>query len=418
MLWSKRIPNQGRRAATVMVVMGLALSGCAGVGGLASTGQTAVGVPKTDAGQIAANPGQPAAALSFTELYSQVNPSVVNVQVTVPTSTLGQSNQLPQLPGMPNESPFGNQAQPPVQQGQGSGFLFDNQRHIVTNYHVAGDASTIRVVYSDGTSAAATVVGADPNSDLAVLEVDKVPSGVDPLPLAGAENLAVGQSVVAIGNPFGLEGTMTTGIISGLGRTVPSQAQAADGSRFSIPEVIQTDAAINPGNSGGPLLDLQGEVVGVNTAIESSTGQSSGVGFAVPAATVARVVPVLIKQGSYAHPWLGIGVRDLTPSIAQTMGLPENTRGVLVQDVVADGPADKASLQASSEGKTVNGIPVQVGGDVIVSIDGHAIKDVPDLLVYLENHTSVGDQIQLKLLRAGKSINQSVTLQPRPTSGG
>jgi S1-C subfamily serine protease len=406
--------KHGMKAAIALAVIILALTSCAGVAGLASA-SSSVAVPKANAAQAAAGQGAPAAAMPLTDLYKQVNPSVVNVQVTVQAAGASAMPSIPQLPGMPNGSPFGNQAPQVPQRGQGSGFVFDNQRHIVTNYHVAGQADKILVVFSDGSSSAATVIGADPDSDLAVLEVDRVPAGVTPLPLASAIDLAVGQSVVAIGNPFGLEGTMTTGIVSGLGRTLPSQAQTNDGGRFSIPEVVQTDAAINPGNSGGPLLDLQGQVVGVNTAIESSIGQSSGVGFAVPAATVARIVPVLIKEGTYAHPWLGVAVRDMNPSLANAMNLPRDTHGVLIQQIVANGPADEAGLKASDHQVTIDGVDVQVGGDVIVSMNGQPINSVSDLLAYLENETSVGQQVSLGLLRNGKQVKQSLKLQPRPS---
>ncbi|MGA9532911.1 MAG: trypsin-like peptidase domain-containing protein [Anaerolineales bacterium] len=413
MFISKHGRTWGAQAAIAVTIVGLALTSCAGFGQIASVGNS-VAVPKLDTAQAAAGHDSQPAAMPLTDLYQQVNPSVVNVQVTVRAGGGSDMPSLPQLPGMPN-NPFGNHGPQAPQRGQGSGFLFDNQRHVVTNYHVAGQADRISVVFADGSSAAASVVGADPDSDLAVLEVDRVPAGVVPLPIGQGDNLAVGQEVVAIGNPFGLEGTMTTGIISGLGRTLPSQAQTIDGGRFSIPEVVQTDAAINPGNSGGPLLNLKGQVVGVNTAIESSIGQSSGVGFAVPAATVARIVPVLIANGSYAHPWLGVAVRDMSPSLANAMDLPRDTRGVIVQQVVPDGPADKAGLQASDRQVTIDGVDTQVGGDVILSMNGQPIQSVSDLLAYLENETSVGDQVQVGLLRGGKQIQQALNLQGRPS---
>ena len=247
-------------------------------------------------------------------LYDTVNPSVVNIQVRQRGDSLFQ--QLPSIPGMPDfqhptpESPDGG-----FVFAQGSGFVYDDQGHIVTNYHVVDGADRVTVVFADGLSQAAEIIGVDPDSDLAVIKVNSLPEDARAVPLANSSQLRVGQSVVAIGNPFGLAGTMTTGIVSALGRTLPSQAVTIGGGRFNIPNVIQTDAAINPGNSGGPLLNLQGEVIGVNTAIESNVSQFSGVGFAVPADNVARVIPVLIAEGSFAHPWLGIAGTNLTPGL-------------------------------------------------------------------------------------------------------
>lgn len=226
----------------------------------------------------------------------------------------------------------------------------------------------------------------------------------------------MGQTVVAIGNPFGLQGTMTAGIVSALGRSLPSQARTASGDRFNIPNVIQTDAAINPGNSGGPLLNLNGEVIGVNTAIESPVRQFAGVGFAVPSNTIARIVPVLIEDGRYQHPWLGIAGMTLTPEVREAMGLEVDQMGVLVVDVTKDGPADRAGLRGSDKQVEINGHTLRVGGDVIVRIDDQEVRRFDDLLSYLFEETHVGQKVQLTVLREGGTQELSVTLQERPSA--
>lgn len=350
-------------------------------------------------------------------LYQRVNPSVVNIQVTriIPNSGAQLPPSFPNIPGFP-EAPDqpGNQ----YQVGQGSGFVYDSEGHIVTNYHVVGEADEVMVTFSDGLSLSAELVGGDPDSDLAVIKVESLPDRVAALPLGDSEGLRVGQAVAAIGNPFGLEGSMTTGIISALGRTLPSQARTLGGNRFSIPNVVQTDAAINPGNSGGPLLNLAGEVVGVNTAIESSSGQYSGVGFAVPSNTVERVVPVLIEEGGYRHPWLGISGMDLIPFVREAMDLGTDQRGVLVVTVIEDSPAEEAGLQGSDAEVQENGRTLRVGGDVIVGIDAVTVQDFDDLLSYLSEETQVDQEVELQVLRDGEQLNIPVTLGERPGESG
>jgi serine protease Do len=345
------------------------------------------------------------------DLYDRVNPSVVSIQVRQPNN--GTSLSIPQTPGFPElpQSPQGG-----FQYAQGSGFVYDSQGYIVTNYHVIDGADRVTVVFSDGSSQTADVVGSDPDSDLAVIKVASLPDGTQALPLADSITLRVGHSVVAIGNPFGEEGTMTTGIISALGRTLASQSTTSSGGTFSIPNVIQTDAAINPGNSGGPLMNLQGEVIGVNAAIESSVRQFSGVGFAIPSSIVARVVPVLIDKGSFSHPWLGLSGTDLTPELRKAMNLDPGQTGVLVITVDQDGPAKKAGLQGSANETTIDGVPVQVGGDLIVGIDKVSVKQFDDLLSYLSEDTSVGQKVTLHILREGSPLDLQVTLGARPTS--
>ena len=295
-----------------------------------------------------------------------------------------------------------------LQFGQGSGFVFDTLGHIVTNFHVVDGADQVNVIFADGRNSLAEVVGTDPGSDLAVILVVDMPEGLLPLSLGNSRSLRVGQQVVAIGNPFGLQGTMTTGIVSALGRTLPSQARIAGGGQFSIPSVIQTDTAINPGNSGGPLLNLAGEVVGINTAIESSDRQFSGVGFAVPSDSVARIVPILIERGEFPHPWLGISGTDLNSQIRQDLGLPSEQVGILVVSILEGGPASGTGLLSYEDGQ----------GDLITSVDGFVIRDFEDLLTFISGKTSVGQTITLSILRNAEQIEIPVELGERPSTGG
>lgn len=293
--------------------------------------------------------------------------------------------------------------------GIGSGFIYDTVGHVVTNHHVVEGSSMVSVRFLDGTEYRARVVGVDPYTDLAVLKVDGV--GMDklrPLPLGDSSRLQVGEQVAAIGNPFGLSGSMTAGIVSQLGRML----ETANG--FNIPDVIQTDAAINPGNSGGPLLNMYGEVVGVNTAIASRTGEFAGIGFAIPSDTVKRIVPVLIEDGRYRHPWLGVSGRDVNAEIADILGLRE-ARGFLVIDVVANSAAEKAGIKGGSRTVVLSdGSRIKVGGDVIVAIDGNPVRKIEDILIYLQRSKSVGDQITLTVVRDGKVMDVRATLLERP----
>ncbi len=359
------------------------------------------------------------------QLYTETNPSVVSIQVRQPvSSTTSQASpfqfqfpELPNLPNLPNDllpQTNGNSAQQYVY-GQGSGFVYDANGYIVTNYHVAGEADQITVVFADGTQREATLVGGDPDSDLAVIKIDPAGLNLKALSLGDSDALQVGQSVIAIGNPFGLEGTMTSGIVSALGRMLESQATTIDGGSFNIPNIIQTDAAINPGNSGGPLLNLAGEVIGVNTAIESSTRQNSGVGFAVPANTVARVVESLISNGRYEHAWLGIAGGTLTAELRDAMELPEGQQGVLVASVTVDSPADQAGVKGGSRETRIEGQTVRIGGDVIVGIDGQTVNTFDDLLSFIDT-AQVGQQVKLEVLRDGAQVELNVTLGARPSN--
>lgn len=299
------------------------------------------------------------------------------------------------------------------QEGTGSGFVYDNEGHIVTNYHVIENAEELLVTLADGQTHEAMVVGSDATNDLAVLRVEGAKDLPDPLVLGDSESLQVGQFVLAIGNPFGLEQTLTTGVVSALGRVIESP----EDNRF-IGEAIQTDAAINPGNSGGPLLDLSGHVIGVNSQIISSSGTSSGVGFAVSASTVKRVVPQLIANGEYAHPWLGVQLLSLTEANVQTLreagvNLSVDT-GVLVLEVEVGSPAEQAGLLGGRQMARVGNYQVPVGGDVITAIEGQPLADSQDLTVYLETETTVGDTVQLTIIRDGQEQLLPVVLAERP----
>ena len=298
------------------------------------------------------------------------------------------------------------------QEGTGSGFVYDNEGHILTNYHVIENAEQLLVTLSDGQTYEAKVVGSDSTNDLAVIQIDATKDLPEPLVLGDADSLQVGQFVLAIGNPFGLEQTLTTGVVSALGRVI----QSPEDNRF-IGEAIQTDAAINPGNSGGPLLDLSGQVIGVNSQIISASGTSSGVGFAVSASTVERVVPQLIANGKYVHPMLGIQLLSLTPGNKAALeeagaGVAVDS-GVLVMEVEAGGPAAKAGILGGSSTVRIGNYQVAVGGDIIVAINDQKVTDSQDLTVYLETETTVGDTVELTIVRNGEQQVVPVVLGER-----
>jgi S1-C subfamily serine protease len=299
------------------------------------------------------------------------------------------------------------------EEGTGSGFVYDTQGHIVTNYHVIENADELLVTLASGQVYTAQVVGSDPTNDLAVLSIEAGTDLPQPLALGDSDKLRVGQFVVAIGNPYGLQQTLTTGVVSALGRII----QGADNNSF-IGEAIQTDAAINPGNSGGPLLDLQARVIGVNSQIISPSGASAGIGFAVSASTVQRVVPELIANGYYAHPWLGM---DMTPLTSSVVGLLRDAgaempaeSGLLVLDTTAGGPADKAGVQGGSRWLRIGRYQLPVGGDVITAIDGQPTNDLETLTVYLETEKAIGDTVTLTIMRDGKELAVDVKLGEQP----
>jgi len=332
------------------------------------------------------------------QLYERVNPSVVNIRVQQRL----EMRQPP--PGFPEDF---------FHEGQGSGFVWDTEGHIVTNNHVVASVDRVLVTFYDDTTAEAKAVGTDPDSDLAVIKVDIDPSYPQPVALGDSDTLKVGQRAIAIGNPFGQAGTMTRGIISALGRTFsPGQTL------FAIPEMIQTDAAVNPGNSGGPLLDSQGRVIGVNTLILSPSGSSSGIGFAVPINIVKQVVPVLIEKGEYTYPWLGIEGIDLMPAIREEMGLARDQRGALITRVVTDGPADEAGLRGGTRRERIEGRELPVGGDIIIAVDGQPVRGMDDVLIHLVRNTRPGQQVLLAILREGQERTVPVTLGERPEEIG
>lgn len=312
-------------------------------------------------------------------IYQQVNPAVVHIRVF----TGAQDFNFPL--------------------GTGSGFLIDSDGYIVTNNHVVTDGDTFEVVFADGTRAEAAVVGADVDSDLAVIQAKNVPPDVTPVTLGDSSNLQVGEFVAAIGNPFDETGSMSVGIISGLGRTLRSQRVTEDGGRYTLPQVIQTDAAINPGNSGGPLLNMDGEVIGVNSAILSETGVNSGVGYTIPVNAVKRITPALIADGKYTYPYIGISMWTLDASLQEELNVPQ-TAGAYVRTVLPDTPADEAGL-IGQEGP---------GGDLIIAIDGQPINTSDDLISYLVFKTVVGQTVDLTVIRNNEETIIPLTLGERP----
>jgi S1-C subfamily serine protease len=291
--------------------------------------------------------------------------------------------------------------------GLGSGFVFDKKGHIITNAHVVDEAKKVVVTFLDGRSYNAEIIGTDEFTDLAVIKVNADSTLLQPLSLGDSSNLKVGESIAAIGNPFGLSGSMTSGIVSQLGRLLPS------GSGYSIPDVIQTDAAINPGNSGGPLLNMRGEVVGINTAIQSTTGEFTGVGFAIPSQTVVKIIPTLIEKGEYKHPWMGISGRDIDPDLAKVLGLKDAV-GFLIITVVENSPASKAGLIGSEKTIQVEGIDYLIGGDIILSVDEIDVRKIADILIHLQRAKSVGDEMVLEILRDNRTTDITIILQERP----
>jgi len=320
--------------------------------------------------------------LSLMEIFEKAEPGVVRVN-TIRNQTTNETG------------------------GVGSGFVFDKKGHIITNAHVIEGSTKTVVTFLDGRSYNAEIIGVDEYTDIGVIKVNADLKLLNPLSLGDSSNLDVGEPIAAIGNPFGLSGSMTSGIVSQMGRLLPS------GSGYSIPDVIQTDAAINPGNSGGPLLNMRGNIVGINTAIQSTTGEFTGVGFAIPSQTVAKIVPTLISEGEYKHPWIGISGRDIDPDTANVLGL-KDALGFLIITVVENSPASDAGLIGSDKMIEVDGKEYPVGGDVIVAVDGMDVRKIDDILVHLQRVKTVGDEMNLEVLRDGRTTNVTVILQERP----
>lgn len=378
----------------VVVVLALSIIACQATPGLRST-STKQSIPTaTIAPQLPLSTGSGATDTSeeaLVALYERVNPGVVAILIT---ASDGSS-------------------------GQGSGFVYDTDGHIITNLHVVDGAETIEVDFPSGYKAEGELIATDQDSDLAVVKVNAPAEELHPLPLGDSDQIKVGQTVIAIGNPFGLDGTMTRGIISAKGRTLDSLRQTSSGASFSVGDIIQTDASINPGNSGGPLINLNGEVIGINRAIrttnyDSTTGEAlnSGIGFAVSINIVRRVVPVLISEGRYDYPYLGVTARpQLTLAEVKALGLDRNT-GAYILEVASGGPAAKAGLRG---GKTETSIPeLYAGGDLIIGVDGRPVNVFGDLLSYLMNNKSPGDQVVITIVRDNQEKEVKVTLDKRP----
>ena len=320
--------------------------------------------------------------LSLTEIFEKAEPGVVRVN-TIQNQTASETG------------------------GVGSGFVFDKKGHIITNAHVIEGSTKTVVTFLDGRSYNAEIIGMDEYTDIGVIKVNADLKLLNPLSLGDSSNLDVGEPIAAIGNPFGLSGSMTSGIVSQMGRLLPS------GSGYSIPDVIQTDAAINPGNSGGPLLNMRGNIVGINTAIQSTTGEFTGVGFAIPSQTVAKIVPTLISEGEYKHPWIGISGRDIDPDTANVLGL-KDAIGFQIITVVENSPAADAGLIGSDKMIVVEGREYPTGGDIIVGVDGMDVRKIDDILVHLQRVKTVGDEMNLEILRDGRTTNVTIILQERP----
>ncbi len=331
------------------------------------------------------------------DVFNNVKDSVVQITTEY---------QDPNYPGGLYDSTGGA----PIPMKFGSGFVYDDSGIIITNYHVVSSATNIIVTFNNGNSYTAKVVGVDPYGDISILKLDN-PAGekLVPVTLSNSSNLKVGDPVLAIGNPYGLDNTLTFGIVSQIGRLLPNSDLG-----YSIPNVIQTDAAINPGNSGGPLIDLDGKVVGMNTAIFSNTGAYTGVGFAIPSNDIIRIIPSLIKTGTYEHPWLGISGSKLSPTLAEVFGLGHNYKGVLIEDVVPNGPADKAGLNGMLIQGNRYGEQQIIDKDIIVEIDGKPVSRIDDIISYLDINKKVGDKITLTVNRNGQIVNLVATLDARP----
>ena len=291
--------------------------------------------------------------------------------------------------------------------GMGSGFVYSDEGYVITNQHVVQDAKRVMITFLDGEAYIGNVIGTDRDLDIAVVKVEPTNTYLQPIKIGDSSELKVGEKIAAIGNPFGLSGSMTSGIVSQMGRLLPQETG------YSIPDVIQTDAAINPGNSGGPLINMKGEVVGINTAIQSATGEFSGIGFAVPSNTVKKVVPVLIQDGEFKHPWMGISGTDVDPELAEVRGL-NSSKGFLVVSVIEGSPAETAGLLGVTETKETDGREFALDGDIILSIDGETVRKISDILVHLQREKSVGDEMVLSVNRGGEILELTMVLEERP----
>jgi S1-C subfamily serine protease len=303
------------------------------------------------------------------------------------------------------------------QQVLGSGFVYSKEGHIITNNHVVQTAEIFDVIFSDRNAYTAKVVGKDPYSDIAVLQIidDFLDQDVVPLPIGNSSSIEVGQQIIAIGNPLGFSNTMTTGIVSQIGRLLPADSEIEGG--FVSPNVIQTDAVINPGNSGGPMLDTKGEVIGINTSIFSPTGVYAGIGFAIPSNAITRIVPALIQEGHYDHAWLGFTGDSLYPDLAESLGFPRNYKGVLVESVDVGGPGSEVGLRGTGTATTSRGNSIgNTVGDILIALDGQTIKGIEDVIVFLEEQKTVGENIVITVNRNGETLDLNAILEPRPVN--
>ena len=319
---------------------------------------------------------------SLTEIFERTEESVVQVNIRSDNAINNRGNM-------------------------GSGFVYKDDGYIITNHHVVDDAERVTVTFLDGESYIAKIIGTDADLDIAVLKVEIGSTYLQPIPIGDSSHLKVGEPIAAIGNPFGLSGSMTSGIISQIGRLLPQD------SGYSIPDVIQTDAAINPGNSGGPLLNMKGEVVGMNTAIQSATGEFTGVGFAVPSNTIKKVVPVLIRDGIFHHPWMGISGSDVDPDLAKIREL-NSSKGFLIATVIEGSPADTAGLQGVTITKEIDGREYALDGDIIIKIDDVVVRKISDILIHLQREKSIGDELIMTVNRDGTMIEAVLVLGERP----
>src|ERR671923_643931 len=340
------------------------------------------------AAQEEVNQQQQLQPLSIYDIFNKVEDSVVQITTSVPPSTIPNPDR-----------------QQENRTALGSGFVYDNNGHIVTNNHVVANARIVDITFIDGNRYTANVTGRDVYSDLAVLKIVENFTQAElapPLTIGNSSELKVGDQVVAIGNPFGLEGSITTGIVSQTGRLLPLEETG-----FSVPNAIQTDALINPGNSGGPLLNMEAEIIGVNTA-----GIFPGnIGFAVPSNAVKRIVPILIETGNYTHPWLGMTGGPVTSDVAQREGLERNFKGIIVDTIVKDSPADKAGIN----GSVTNQYGERLGGDIITAVDGNPVVRMEDLISYLETEKAVNQNMTLTVHKDGKTIDKQITIGQRPS---
>ena len=323
-----------------------------------------------------------ASNFSLTEIFERTEESVVQVNIRSDNAINNRGNM-------------------------GSGFVYKDDGYIITNHHVVDNAERVTITFLDGESYIAKIIGTDADLDIAVLKVEIGSTYLQPIPIGDSSHLKVGEPIAAIGNPFGLSGSMTSGIISQIGRLLPQD------SGYSIPDVIQTDAAINPGNSGGPLLNMKGEVVGMNTAIQSATGEFTGVGFAVPSNTIKKVVPVLIRDGIFHHPWMGISGSDVDPDLAKIREL-NSSKGFLIATVIEGSPADAAGLQGVTITKEIDGREYPLDGDIIIKIDDVVVRKISDILIHLQREKSIGDELIMTVNRDGTMIEAVLVLGERP----